>query len=153
MQDCWTEPVQWNLFSGMCCIFLFTLHWITLVQCDSQTWPRPLIVRKCFCFIWHLGPGLEWHPEGRTMSYLDSKVHGVVIFFPPTGNCFCNFLSSPVHQFNIPHLEAWLRCISVCVCMCINVGLHCDLWTRAAAFSLQPPTVIYPPWALAECLL
>lgn len=109
---------------------------------QSITRPTPLMVWKCFYFIWHSASGLIWPTEKRMMSYVKSRIHWSD-FFKPTGNCFSYsfslFSSKLIYCSSCrswQKSEMWIR-----VCGCDHVGLEPLL--------LQPPTVISPPWALS----
>lgn len=118
------ESEQWNLFRGLTaeCVASFYLHCTDSHYCahTGPPWQRPLMVWKCFYFIWRSGSGLVWQAERPTVSYLDSRTHNVVIFFA-RGKLLLQFIFSPppVYQCNAPHLQAGriLRCISVYVCV------------------------------------
>lgn len=109
------EPEPWTLFRGltaeMCSILLFTLRW-------APPWPRPLMVWKCFYFIWLSGSGRVWHAEQKEDELCGSQGRTMSRFFSLQEIAFAiYFLSSPVYQWDVPHLEAGrrLRCISMCV--------------------------------------
>ena len=129
---------QDNLFSHVCYVFLFTLHWVALVQPLRQMRLRPLMVWKCFP--WHSGSDLLRPPEERTLSYWGSSEHCCYFFilsFQFTSLIFLNWKQED-------DLDAL-----VCLCVCIHVGLHWHLFT--AVFSLQLPTVTSSPQASAVC--